>query len=86
MIEIDTWKYIIFDGPSGFDGVIFPPHVKHSSMNLMIGWKPLSAGFIRIRTEKEAFSEPYVYCYGESTSLQLKSQEGDERAFQFLIK
>jgi hypothetical protein len=61
-------KYIIFDTGLNYVPVIFPNHVQHGSMALMLGqWNPERAGFVRIDDNGS------VVAHGESISLMLKS-------------
>lgn len=61
-------KYIIFDSELSYVPVVFPSHVQHNSMAMMLGqWAPDTAGFVRIDEQGN------VIAYGESVSLKLKS-------------
>lgn len=67
MISKDA-KYIIFDTGLNYNPVIFPNHVQHGSMAMMLGqWTPERAGFVRVDEHGN------VVAYGESISLGLKS-------------
>jgi len=67
MLSTDA-KYIIFDTGLNYVPVIFPNHVQHGSMALMLGqWNPERAGFVRIDDNGS------VVAHGESISLMLKS-------------
>jgi len=62
-------EYIIFDTGLNYVPVIFPNHVQHGSMALIIGqWKPERAGFVRVEDDGS------VVAHGESISLKLKSE------------
>lgn len=61
-------KYIIFDTGLNYVPIVFPNHVQHGSMALILGqWKPERAGFVNITADGT------VAAYGESISLKLKS-------------
>ena len=61
-------KYIIFDTGLNYVPIIFPNHVQHGSMALMLGqWTPERAGFVRVEDDGS------VVAHGESISLKLKS-------------
>ena len=66
-------KYIIFD----WDGIptpfLFPNHIQHGSVAMMINAKPTSAGFVEFGDVNT------IHCYGESVSLKLKNNEGDAK-------
>lgn len=65
-------KYIIFEAKTGLRyAVIFSIIVKHSTMSNKIKDKAISAGFCRIFNDK-------FQCYGESVSLRLRCDTGDE--------
>lgn len=83
-----NFKYIIFDGETGFDGIIFPPCMEHSIMRAKFAdWEVLSAGFVKITTvpNKNSCWESRISCYGVSTSLKIAAKEGDEKAFKWLV-
>ena len=54
--------------------IIFPAYLQHSKFK---HFNPISAGFISIRTNEK--HEPDIYCYGESVSLNLKSDIEDTK-------
>jgi hypothetical protein len=79
------FKYIIFEGRTGFDPIIFPPWINHDEMAAKFpNWQPLSAGFIEIK-EKDEGGGVQIRCFGESKSLKLKSLPGDEQFFRYLV-
>ncbi len=74
-----NFKYIIFDGTTGFDGFIFPAYIQHHNFAAKFNnWKVLSAGFIEI-------TDDGIRCYGKSISLKTHALEGDHLAFRHLI-
>jgi hypothetical protein len=61
-------KYIIFDTGLNYVPIVFPNHVQHGSMALMLGqWNPERAGFVRVEDDGS------VVAHGESISLKLNS-------------
>lgn len=66
----DDWKYIVFG--KDLTAVVFPAFVEHATvakaLELSLG-KPISAGKVSVSTDP---MNP-VSCYGESFTLQLKS-------------
>jgi hypothetical protein len=66
-------KYIILE-ISGFPAaIIFPRHLQHSSVAQALGHPVTSAGFVQVRQGK-------VEVYGESLSLNLRSNPADARS------
>jgi hypothetical protein len=57
----------------GIDFVVFPNYIKHDTFKNM---NPVSAGFCKVTTEMTQWGEetPRFDCYGESSSLKLKSR------------
>ena len=75
-----TWKYIIFEGTTGFDPILFPAYIKHDGMARKFpAWKPISAGFVKIGKDGT------INCYGHSESLKLKAGENDALALEHLV-
>ncbi len=60
--------------------IIFPLLIEHSSFK---NWTPVSAGFIAFGVDKNGTAN--CSCFGESVSLQLKSEEGDSLKAQIQI-
>lgn len=81
---INKFKYIIFDGPGGGDGIIFAPSLQHRGVASKMKYKVLSAGFISINHDE--YYGMFVQCFGESNSLKIKSKKGDEFFFRYLIE
>jgi len=80
---MQSGKYIIFEGTTGFDGFIFPKWIEHADFARKFqGWTPISAGFIEITPGYKSV----IKCFGESHSLKLSAQPGDEAAFKWLIQ
>jgi len=81
-------KYIVVK-PSDYEiMIIFSALTIHATM--ANGYNNvISAGFVSIRTEeKDGITSPIGYCYGESSSLNLKSREVEDtvllnRMFKF---
>jgi len=81
-------KYIVVK-PSDYEiMIIFSALTTHATM--ANGYNNvISAGFVSIRTEeKDGITSPIGYCYGESSSLNLKSREVEDtvllnRMFKF---
>ena len=67
---METPKYIVFeeiyDYPCMVDMpmIIFPSMINHATIAKMVEAKPISAGFVNVKTGS---------CYGISTSLDIKS-------------
>jgi hypothetical protein len=74
-------KYIVFEGNQA---VLIPKEsgMNHSDIrfvdNYGTKWKPVSAGFCYL-------NEDGAKCYGESTSLKLKSKESDSQIINRLF-
>lgn len=81
MISRDA-KYVIFDNGLDDVPVIFPNHITHNTMAMMIGhWKPVRAGFVRVDAGTGT-----VEAYGNSTSLRLSSdREVDSQLIRQLL-
>lgn len=76
-------KYIIFD--NAFP-VVFGEYFKHSDMQISNGLKPTSAGFCIVKSENDdAKKHNKVICFGESTSLNLKSSPLDSKMVERLF-
>ena len=74
-------KYVVVDNGLYDLPVIFPETVLHNEMAFKIGGMPLRAGFVKVRDGE-------VICYGESISLDLKSDPVEDAKLisRFLIK
>lgn len=74
MISNDP-KYIIFETGADEMSIMFPNHMTHGNMALMMGnYTPISAGFFTIMPEGA------IVVHGESISLGLRPRkEEDER-------
>lgn len=84
------FKYLVFDGRTGGDGIIFPPWIEHLEMrNKFENWEVLSAGFIEIGVENDdsnlTKSRMKIRCFGESNGLKIGAKDGDEYFFKNLI-
>jgi hypothetical protein len=63
-------KYVILDQTVTV-GIVFSDYINHSEMAQVIGGKVIGAGFCFIEDNR------YV-CYGESTSLKVKSRPEED--------
>lgn len=72
-------KYIIFDDDTA---IIFANSASHKNMANKKLVK--SAGFCTIETYRNSFDDirARVSCYGESTSLGIKSNDGDNKIIE----
>ena len=76
-------KYIVFDNIPDYPVspqdvmVILPEFVNHATVAKKIGGEVLSAGFVDLENNT---------CYGESTSLKIKSREVDSKLFNLYFK
>ena len=67
--------------------VIFPDYIGHDDMALKLGEvKPISGGFVQFMCNPTDHTEILITCYGESTSLGLKSTERDTKIIQRMFK
>ena len=64
-------KYVMLEGNNEF--LIFQPSLDHNEV-VPRGKEARSAGFVEISPDKEKERGIAADCYGESTSLKLKSQ------------
>lgn len=76
-------KYIIYDDGLNDVAVIFPNHVNHNNMAMMLGCKPISAGFVEIDGTKS--DDPQAVAFGHSVSLGLKSRPEDSKIIQKML-
>ena len=63
----DDMKYIMIKVYAGEEPILFPATMTHSIMARDLGSEAVSAGFVT----------PGLKCYGESTSLKIKSRPED---------
>lgn len=80
-------KYIIFDGALP---VVFGEYFKHSDVVINNGSEPTSAGFCFIKeavviNNDISTKRVTVTCFGESTSLKLKSLPSDNKMIEKLF-
>lgn len=73
-----NFKYIIFDGPTGEEPILFPPWINHDDMARKMGRKAISAGFVKMADDD-------VTCYGKSLSLNLRAREEDSHIVEMLL-
>lgn len=72
-------KYIIFRrGVHSLSALVFDEHLIHYDVARAIGYEAISAGFCQIIDDQ-------FRCYGESTSLGIKSRSEDESILDKLI-
>lgn len=64
-------KYIMFKGNTDF--LIFPESLSHDEV-VLAGHGIKSAGFVKIMPNPEGGTAVIARCYGESTSLKIKSR------------
>ena len=76
-------KYIIYDDGLTDVVIIFPNHIQHNSMAMMLGCEPISAGFVEIDGTRS--DEPRAIAFGESVSLGLKSRPQDSKIIQEML-
>lgn len=66
-------KYIIIDG---YTPILFADHLIHSDVAAKHGGEVTGAGFCHIGG-KDEYGNPQFVCYGESVSLNVRSQPSD---------
>jgi hypothetical protein len=81
-------KYVIFDN---LYPVVFGEYAQHSEVKIKFR-TPTSAGFVQLREEDAPANSRFcsarittASCYGESISLNLKSDPKDERVIENLF-
>ena len=67
-------KYIIYDDGLADVAILFPNHIQHGSMAMMLAANPISAGFVKFEATPDGVKP---VCFGESVSLKNLSSRPD---------
>ena len=67
----DDLKYVIDEYKNV---TVFSPSATHADIARAMHGKPIAAGFIRMESLTTVTGGPYIRCFGESISLNIKSR------------
>lgn len=71
-------KYVMFEDRNlGPVPLVFPTVLVHADVARRYGGKVVSAGFVQV--SEDALGRPEFHCYGESISLNVKSDPKDSK-------
>lgn len=77
-------KYIRFETRLADSVFLFPTWENHADVAARLGYKPVSAGFVRVTVDDQGVIQ--VHTYGRSESLNMESDPEDAQLIRFMLK
>lgn len=77
-------KYVRFETRLADSVFLFPTWEAHAEVALRLGYKPVSAGFVRILVNEDHTIR--VQTYGRSESLNMESDPADAELIEHMLK